>query len=267
MRWSQQQHDFLVANYPKLGAKVCAEKLHLGLVCVKNKVRISGLRLNQEARNRLRLKDSTKCKVNPDQFISPETPQASYILGFLWADGFLASNNSIGTEITTDDAEYLLPAFLKTGKWSTFSRHRNGYKPQTKIVCSSKLFFEHLSSQGFKGRSHFPRDLSTSFPDHLLSYWLRGYSDGDGCFYFNAKQSCRQITFTSSVEQDWTELEKIMDKVGVERFAIRRTDSKTRYSQFRITNKNDVVRLGSFIYQGDSFGIKRKRAVFEAMSV
>jgi hypothetical protein len=74
-------------------------------------------------------------RVNPDKFMYNQDEYTSYILGFLWADGYLRSSGyGIGCEIlktTFDDISHIL---YKTGNWYSRNFHRNY------LIIYQKLF-------------------------------------------------------------------------------------------------------------------------------
>ena len=96
---SQEQQEFLIKNYSKLGGHKCSEILFVPLklvrsFCEKRKMKLddsvlSQIRLNtiNHARNIRDIKkmDFSSYDVDPDQFLNPRTAEVAYILGLLWA--------------------------------------------------------------------------------------------------------------------------------------------------------------------------------------
>lgn len=199
--------------------------------------------------------------VNPIQFIYPNTKEVSYILGFLWADGYLnPSGYTISTEIISEDAIYLIPIFTKTGKWSITYRKRKHWKPQTKICSFGKDLYSFLLAMDY-GTKTIPTKILNLIPKNLHHYWWRGYFDGDGCFYYYKPQYLRQLSITSDYNQDWSFVENLSKTLGIKKYQIKQTVSKKGHksSQFRITNKSDITKFGTYIYKNyDELGFKRK---------
>lgn len=199
--------------------------------------------------------------VNPIQFFYPKTKEVSYILGFLWADGYLnPSGYTIATEIISEDAINLIPIFTQTGKWNITYRQRKHWKPQTKICSFGKSLYSFLTSMDYYDKTT-PKQILNLIPKDLQHYWWRGYFDGDGCFYYNKKQYLRQLAITSDYDQDWTFVVKLSKSLGIKKHQIKQTISPKSYSssQFRITNKSDITKFANYIYQDyDGLGLKRK---------
>jgi hypothetical protein len=89
--------------------------------------------------------------------------------------------------------------------------------------------------------------------------------DGDGCFYFNEKYGLRQFTLTGSLNQDWSSFEKIFKELGVVYKIIRTPNSKTGSSQIRILNKENINKIGNYIYPNllNDIGLPRKFEKFK----
>jgi hypothetical protein len=183
-----------------------------------------------------------------------------YILGLLWADGSMCGN-MISLESVKEDIESLRKVFLDTGEWNIRYRNREDWKPQMVYHISNKEFSMFLKNNDYDKKSYASADkILQKIPDNLKNYWLRGYWDGDGCFYFNNISKAVQCTATSTYEQDWTFLENIYKNLNI-KYSIRRVKKqKSSYSQIRITNQKDSLKLINYLYAfEDDLGFKRKK--------
>lgn len=211
------------------------------------------------------LKKSESLNVNPEQFIHPSTPEVVYLLGFLWADGFLGAHYSINIEIVSEDAQMIESLFDSTGKWNKFYRNRKNWKPQTKFTCSSKLLYSFLIENGFNDRTQSPDKLLSIIPEKLKHYWYRGFFDGDGCFYINTKQYLRQMSVSGNFNQDWSFMISLMSNLGINTYRVKQNSRITKTgkinssSQVRCVNKHDITIFGNYIYSGKQFGLIRKQ--------
>ena len=269
--WTDNDIDFIINNYNELGSIECAKILNKDLSRFRSKIqrlRKRGLCLKVDKKTISKIRqnkyrDPYKCNVNPINFINPSSPEISYILGFLWADGFLGSNNwSINTEIVTSDANILQDIFLSTGKWSFFHRKRENYKPQTKIMCYSRLLYEHLTSMDFIKNRTCPIKLINTIPLDLQHYWFRGYCDGDGSFGKNKKS--RKLTFCGNINQNWEFINILTNILNIPNYKsnkIIKTTQKNTINEYSICvcyNKMGIKTFGEYIYQGKQFGLTRK---------
>ena len=89
-----------------------------------------------------------------------------------------------------------------------------------------------------------------------------GLSDADGCWYLN-KNKCYQYTISSTFDQDWKHITDIFDylkiKYSIRRRVQKRKDSlNTKSSTVVVSNRNDVIKLGEYLYADDFIGLRRK---------
>lgn len=199
--------------------------------------------------------DNIDCKL----FSTNINENTSYILGLLWADGS-SCGNMIGLESAKEDIYFLKEYFLSTGKWNVRYRERKDWKPQMTYHISNKQFSDYLKENDYDKKSFTsPDKILEKIPDNLKKFWFRGYWDGDGCFYYNVKNNVVQCSATSTYNQDWTFLENIYNNLNI-KFSIRRVENKNSYSQIRITNKKDSLKLISFLYDSkNEIGFERKK--------
>lgn len=202
--------------------------------------------------------------VDPSQFIKVTTPEAAYILGFLWADGYLGSNYSINSEIVADDAIVIEKIFLSTGKWGIYHRTRKNYRPQIKFNCTSKILHTYLNELGFNNKNKCPNKLLKTIPKRLKHYWFRGYFDGDGCWYFYPKDYLRQCVISSKYNQNWKFMIELMQELKIQKYHINQIKSinkkgiQNKHSRIRLCNLDAIKKFGDYIYSGDQFGLERK---------
>jgi len=203
--------------------------------------------------------------VEPEQFVRPTTPEVAYILGFLWADGWVSKDHPfIRTEILETDANDLVPVFMATGKWGISSRSRPGRRRQTTFATTGRDLHRHFVQLGFCEKDRVSaKQVIDSVPAKFRHYWARGLFDGDGCIYTNQKQSLAHVTIAGAFAQDWAGVLDLFATAGVHFKISRRihksTGGRTRDSILRISKRSEVMRLRDYIYQGKTFGIVRKR--------
>jgi hypothetical protein len=205
-------------------------------------------------------KFSTKVKHN--YFTQDYTPESVYILGLLWADGTInKKNNSITLECVKDDVDVFYPIFQTTGEYGLYVRERKNRRIQGIITCCSLELSRFLKENDYNIKSiSTPSKILSKIPDDLKYYFFLGWSDGDGCFYFNEDQSTVQFTMSGTYEQDWSILSDKCNELKIE-YRIDQIITKKNYksSSFRICKGNDVIKFGDYIYNTSNFGLLRKR--------
>jgi hypothetical protein len=184
----------------------------------------------------------------------------------IWADGHLSKKtNSLGLECISDDMVYFKEIIDKVGRWSYYNRNRDrngvGCKSVTNAYICDSLLHEFLEENDYLEKStKSPVRIISKIPERLIKYFLLGFIDGDGCFYY--KEKCAgQFTLTGSLDQDWTLFDKIFNSIDVKCKLVRFATKDTGYSQLRVTNKKDIKKIGDYVYstiENDNVGLRRK---------
>lgn len=262
---------FIIDNYAKLGAKKCSIILNLSVGQVSYLAQKHKLLVNREVSNKInsesKIKPNEKCKVSLVKFTKKIDKHGAYILGLLWADGYLlkkdnSSNNIIKIECLAEDMKYFKISFDKTGLWDYYERKRSNRKLLICANTSNKALRDYLVDNDYLVKSSTsPIKIINKLPKSLVKFFILGVIDGDGCFYFNKKYGLRQFTITGSLNQDWEAFESILKKIKIDYRINRVPNNKNGYSQIRIINKANIKKLGDFIYSThrmDKIGLVRK---------
>jgi hypothetical protein len=280
--WTDEQTKFLISNYPNYGTKYCSDALGYSTNQIVNKVNnLSGKGVNLimtkkgrsfAADKTPRPKPANHCNINPNIFIYPNTKEAIYILGLLWADGYVYKNKNpekkkkyrISLELQFDDFVAIENILDATGKWNKWLRKSSKlHKTQGLAVTFNKAIHDFLSSYDYGLKHHSPSILSI-IPNNMKHYWFRGYFDGDGCFYY--KNCTKQMSINSCYEQDWAFMENLCNTLSISKYSIQRLIRKNTNacSTFRITNRDGIKKFGHYIYQNyDKLGFGRKYEKFK----
>lgn len=109
----------------------------------------------------------------------------AYLLGYLYADGYLASDGRIGIRLQEDDIEilemiqkYICPSNpIESSNNQNFKR-----KPQHSLRWKSTIMYKRLEELGFCiDKTHTDSNIFQLIPEEMKKHFLRGYTDGDGC--------------------------------------------------------------------------------------
>lgn len=237
----------IIKDYPILGTNKTLKKHKIGFQRLKKIVEDNNLHKNSSV-------NFSKVEIIEDKV-------TAYVLGLLWSDGFMSkTRNFLGIECLQSDMVCFKNVLDRFANWSYYTRKRE-HNIMVNAALSDKRFHRFLSDNDYLEKSYkSPNKIISKIPTYLISYFFLGIVDGDGCFYFNKKNYIRHFVITSTLEQDWTSIEQILLDIGVS-FKIIKRDSKTKYSQIRVTNKSDISKIGNFIYSGietDNIGLRRK---------
>ena len=281
---------FLDMHFATFGQKACAEQLGISESRVRGIAERRGLKRDPASRRAQRSealsryhRDNPKTSgfsVDLAQFLNIQTKEVAYFLGLFWADGTLyrkGHNNSLRLEMVAEDGESLKPSLMKLGKWSSGQRqrHRNGKKfgrLQMSFSCNNRPLAEWLCSMDYDTKSvAAPTKILTAIPSHLKHYFWRGYLDGDGCIFVpknNLSKWATQVAFWGAIDQDWSALTSLLKELGVNHILVSYERAKPngvvhRSSVINITRKWELLKLLTYLYQGEPIGLTRKRAKFD----
>lgn len=269
MKWTQEQTKFLTENYYLRGGRWCATKLNLTWEQVSGKAERLKLKIRDDLRFRLdriaHLQPEDR-KINPDQFKNPSTPEICYILGLIWADGHIRKDDyKSAISIMTSDMNHLLSVFLKIGNWSIreYQPVNPKAKPQTILSCCNKplfYFFQEFDYIIKSGTS--PDKILNIIPEHLRHYWWRGYFDGDGCLYLRDNKPDKGLSMASTINQNWTFLDKLCSYLDIKNSRIETQKHKTgSSSKFCLSSFDSIKKFLDYIYdnyENDKIGLPRK---------
>ncbi len=200
-------------------------------------------------------------------FQTVSNPEIAYILGFLWADGWVGDQH-ISIALVQSDASHLLTILQRHCKVSVSHRHRKAAtfnrQPQTDInICDARLARFLLSiGYGDKSRLTHAQVVSRIPREYQSAFWL-GYFDGDG--HYGPKE--HRVSFASTFEQDWGAMIGLCESLSVQ-WRVRRYQHPTRdtrFSSFIVQRKAEVRRLLGYLYQFHRLGLPRKAVKYDQM--
>ena len=219
--------DFIRDNYPEKGGEYCSKKLNMKLKAVRNLA----------WRNKISFNKVETFDLSP--FLDIKTPEVAYVLGLLWADGYVR-DRQVSIETLYNDLIEVKDIFLKTGLWKETSRQRLNRQKQMQLTVDNKKFATFLTNLDYITKSNLSADKVLSIiPDDLKHYWFRGLVDGDGCFYIHKKRKIYQFCVASSYDQDWTYFENLCKNLGIE-YKIRRSKIINKHGK---ENSSSIIRF------------------------
>jgi len=282
--WTPEMEAILVRDYPNRGSYWCSERLGVSSSQAIKRANVLGLKTT-DARRKQRQSENIKkmwdnhpgrySGIDYRVFVDCKTKEAAYVLGLLWADGYMNGGrpNRIAIEIVADDFDAIRGVFDATGSWSVSRRKRKNRRPQACATICNKPLSEFLLSFGYGEKNvRSACGILEKLPIDLRTYWWRGFFDGDGCFYSRrhvrqreTKESYEhvaQMSLAGGLKQDWGFAEKLLTGLGI-CFAIQRRSHRKRKksssSSVRVTNKEGIRKFGEYIYgEYDGVGLRRK---------
>lgn len=266
-RYTPEIIEIIRQFYPSGGSKICAEKTGL-----KRRVII-------EIAQRNEIKKINIPTFNLEPFFNIELPEVAYVLGLIWADGYVSVEANIVTvRMIASDINEIKEIFHKTGKWNEKQYLPLGNrKPVIILSVYNKKFAEFLCENDYRVKSGASAcKILSKIPENLKHYFFRGLIDGDGSFCTVKSKKGKELrgclTISSNIKQDWNYVENLCKnlfiKYGINRRAHinKKSGNLNSCSTFAIQNKLGVIIFGNYIYQNyenDKIGLTRKYLKFE----
>lgn len=221
-----------------------------------------------EELNKIKITKHTKSKYSCDNnFFSRDNELSFYWAGFLAADGclFKKINTKTINLYISDKDEGHLRLFKNHVNYngiirrSMTRRDNPNWKDTTQcgMVISSAEMFNDLGRFNLKPN----KSLIYEFPEHLknheyIHHFIRGYIDGDGCFYFDASRNrvCFELRGTNNCMQN------ILDIFG-EQCGIKHESNVTKpdaTSKIKLSGKKYMFKLVDYLYKDATIFLQRK---------
>lgn len=253
---TQQMIDLYLSGFTleKVGALVSRSAS-----CVGRRLREEGIPRRPRGRPRIYF-------LNDSYFEVINTEPKAYWLGFLAADGGLSPTNlQIILNLECGDRDHVIK--LREALGATYPIYECKRIVKERVYLSSRLamtsggMFDDLVAHGVPPAKSLTLKPPLGVPNHLISHWIRGYFDGDGCVdsFRNRKGgSLYGRVRTTSTREVLRFIRVKLGGVG----HIYPKNSKT--FSFNIYVQKDIEKFRNYIYKGATVYLERKRAIFES---
>lgn len=263
--YTSEELKWLKKNYPILGSHACALHLKRPLSSVRQTANKIGVHIPKKLAKELMSKSHINNfvpAISPDIFQNVNTKEAAYVLGMMWADGWITNKNyySIDIKLVKEDFTEILPIFEKLGNWKKYEYHQKNRKPTIQLRASGKSLVDLFIDMGYHTKSYTSAyKVLSKIPEHLKEYWWRGYFDGDG--HIKIRKGYSRLEISSGYNQDWSFLPKeIPFKIVVVK------NPKSSCSKAILSSRKNILEFSKFLWKTqDGIGLKRKMAEFSKM--
>lgn len=203
-----------------------------------------------------------------DYFQQIDTEFKAYILGFIYADGFVGDNNDFAIALSDQcEDNFKLLNRLKDELGITVDVKHTKQKCNNKIYGQvslrfvSKQIINDLNSLGVHPRKSLTLEHLPIIPHNLYNHFIRGYFDGDGsiCSYYDSydkrQRNCLEILGT---ELFLLEMQTIfVRECNVKQTKLHKTHS---YGITRIQYKGNssIIKIREYLYKNATVYINYK---------
>lgn len=199
----------------------------------------------------------TQAILNESFFNSIDSEKKAYWLGFMAADGCVRKTKH-GQYHTTlllaeKDKDHLEKFRTDIGS-SHKLQIRNG---RVSVCISRKRFYDDLSKNGVVPNKTFKLEYPIWLPMKLRRHWVRGYFDGDGCWYTRRKSLIWSVVSVSPA------CLQLLQKDLVDNCNLHSKKLYQRGHVFRLVYEGRGVcgKLYEFMYHESSVCLERKRQI------
>ena len=204
-----------------------------------------------------------KNKIKEGFLINLADKKNVYLLGLIWADGFLYDKKykRVSLELKANDFNDIEPILTSNGINCIYVRKRlNSSHLQKSMSFNDIKIFNFLKNNDYHIKSGTsPDKILKEIPENLKYYWWRGYFDGDGCLYIKTKN---QLAFWSTITQDWSFLKNLFHSLDICYYTtIKYSRKNTTHlsSSVEIRKMGEIKLMLEYIYKNyDGIGISRK---------
>lgn len=244
-KYSQEEIEFITANYQSLNNQELAIRL---------------CRDEQSIKGCLQTRKLKRAVEDHCPFFDIDIhPHYAYILGWLFADGYVTNKHRrCCLLIEESDANYLKPfMFGIYPHWRIYRRTKAGrgpakIRPQITFMCRRKSVASFLiSAWNLDKKSYY---MSDSFYNYICSggeeckkCFLRGFFDGDGCITPSHPQSTLQVCIAKRADFNWSGIKNLMPNDIKTKHSIKHS-ALGSCSILSICTTDDAAKFCKYIY-------------------
>lgn len=207
----------------------------------------------------------SKYVINSSYFETIDSQEKAYILGFLYADG---SNREVSSKISIllqyRDKEILERILNEMNGTHPIKKvsilQKKGICEYSKITICDKYMSRCLAEKGcFENKTNLLRfPTEEQVPSYLLQHFIRGYFDGDGCFYYDSKRNKFEISIASSisfVKEMQIRLNQILD-IPIRNLKFSKVAPYTGI--YRFSGRLQFLKFRDWLYKDATIYLQRK---------
>lgn len=253
--FSDYDNQFIIDNYTTLKYADIANILGFTERQIRGRVKTMGLR-----KNRL---------FNSNYFSVIDTSTKAYYIGLIYADGWIVCNNDLsnyefGIELQYQD-KYIIDALNKElggvhevtikepCKRMICGIEANIWKMCKLRVYSKQLVYDLKHHGIIENKS--AKGVYPIVPDNLFFDFLRGYIDGDGCYYIN-RNNKTQINITCGNIEPLQFVQDKLDDYSIKSSIYQEKERKYRLIITNTVSVNNLINL--LYYDNNVICLKRK---------
>lgn len=191
-----------------------------------------------------------KHSIDEDYFEKIDTSNKAYILGFIYADGYIRKDNlALSVVVHNKDIDILIK--IKNELKSDVNIEHIKNKNHNRINICSRKICNSLAKLGCRNGKTFKLEFP-NLEEFLIPHFVRGFMDGDGCISVSNKKYGKYISLsfvgTESMINSLKKILKVDNRI---------TFYRNTYA-LHIGKEVDVIRILDWIYKDANIFLDRK---------
>lgn len=245
--FTDEDDEFIINNFGNMTYVEMSEKLGY----TKPQINYRAIQLGCRKRR----------EINHSYFKNIDTPEKAYFLGFIFADGWICCNPNLGNyelgmQLQSGD-KYILEKLDDALGGGNKMYHKD---PRDMLICGKECHVNHidgirifskeivydLMSHGIDTNKS-QKDTYPVVDDNLFFDFLRGYIDGDGCYYVDNNHTYMHITCASIVPLQYFQTKLKLFDVETKIYT-----EKERKHRLMCINTNEMQKLINAMYKDEN---------------
>lgn len=209
------------------------------------------------------LQDGRK-SLNEDYFEEINNPEVSYWLGFMYADGWNREQvHEVGFSQKKEDRERVyafkaaIDAAHKIQQKNVFLKETGKTYPQFSISIKSKKLSLDLAKWGCVSNKTYVVRFPDFISNALMSHFIRGFFDGDGCISYSSDYKRGLIGFTSASQEFLMSFQDFLLSIKI-KSRISKVKEKKNW-ELKINGNKQLNIFFSYVYDNTNDSIRMSR--------
>lgn len=255
--YTKEFKDKIIKEYEidKIPSKILAKKYKINKTSITNWYK-----------QKYKIKNMNPNKGNINYFEKIDTNLKAYFLGFIAADGCITNKNCLKINIVKDD-RIILDKFVQELQCEShlYETPKKIGRTQISFSMSDNTLINHIKKYGIKERKSLTiKNIIPNIPKEFKNSFILGYFDGDG---FASISYSKYLSKKTNKELKYpilhigfcgTEdlLNGIVSEIKPKHFRIK---NESGIDNLHIgSSKEDNIKIFKYLYQNQSFFLKRK---------
>lgn len=254
-KFSIDEEQIIIKEYLSgLSSISLCKKYNVNCLTILNILKYYNIKIRSISETLKGTSRARKYSINNNFFEIIDSEDKSYLLGLMFSDGWVSTNNVIG--FTSKDKELVeLFGSCINSTYPIIERvYPNSKNLGYELRITSEKMFNDLNRHGcIRNKSHilqFPPNI----PDNLINHFIRGVFDGDGCIRKDKKNNLR---FDICGAKD---LLNSINSILSKQCSITLTPISSHSSIFRIRHSGNkkCKLIKEYLYKNATLYLKRK---------